>query len=835
MGQIFINDIGYTYFVPMKAKSDASHALIEFIQDIGLPSMMHTDDAKELTAGKWSDICRTHGIKQTQTEPYSPFQNRAEVNIRELKKRTRRLMHQTRTPKRLWDFCAKYVAELRCLTAQPLYSLHGRTPFELVTGNTPDITEYISFNWYQPVWYYDSTTFPDSNKHIGRWIGVAHNIGQAMCFWILPRSGIPIARSTVQPISDAELRSVEVQQELHTYDSIIDQKLGDHCTEENPLSFEIGSTALTQALTEADEDGYYTPVEPEAEKPEVDDYDEETYDKFTSAEVLLPKGDYQYIAKVLGRKRDESGNPIGKSHPNPILDTTVFEVEFPDGSVQDYAANVLAEALYAQVDQDGNRWLLLKDVIAHEKEASALSSDQLKAMKRRYTTKGWKFCCLWTDGSTSWEPLRNLKESNPIELAEYAESHNLLDEPAFAWWARHVLRRRKRIIQKVKSRYWQRTHKYGIRLPKTVAEALQLDGENGNTLWYDAIQKEMKNVQVAFRFLPEGERAPIGYKQIPCHIIFDVKMDFTRKARFVAGGHKTDPPSSLTYSSVVSRDSVRIAFLLAALNDLDIMAADIGNAYINADAREQVYFIAGDEFGVSRKGQIVLIVKALYGLKSSGAAWRSHFAEVLHDLGYQSSLADPDVWYRAETKPDGFEYYAYVLVYVDDILVISHNPTSTMQALSKLFHLKDGFAAPVRYLDATIKKWRLLGDDAPKHWGHSSEEYVKQAITNVEMELLKDGRRLCGRYSTPMSSNYRPELDYTPFLDDKAANYYMELIGILRWLVELGRIDIMVDVSLLSSYTMQPRMGHLDQVFHIFGYLKRNKRATIVFDESHVD
>ena len=103
------------------------------------------------------------------------------------------------------------------------------------------------------------------------------------------------------------------------------------------------------------------------------------------------------------------------------------------------------------------------------------------------------------------------------------------------------------------------------------------------------------------------------------------------------------------------------------------------------------------------------------------------------------------------------------------------------------------------------------------------------------MELLKDGRRLCGRYSTPMSSNYRPELDYTPFLDDKAANYYMELIGILRWLVELGRIDIMVDVSLLSSYTMQPRMGHLDQVFHIFGYLKRNKRATIVFDESRVD
>jgi hypothetical protein len=102
-------------------------------------------------------------------------------------------MHQTKTPKRLWDFCASYVAELRCMTAQPLYSLHGHTPFELVTGNTTDITEYISFTWYQPVWYYDSTSFPESNKYIGRWIGVAHNVGQAMCFWVLPKSGVPIA------------------------------------------------------------------------------------------------------------------------------------------------------------------------------------------------------------------------------------------------------------------------------------------------------------------------------------------------------------------------------------------------------------------------------------------------------------------------------------------------------------------------------------------------------------------------------------------------------------------------------------------------------------------
>jgi len=73
----------------------------------------------------------------------------------------------------------------------------------------------------------------------------------------------------------------------------------------------------------------------------------------------------------------------------------------------------------------------------------------------------------------------------------------------------------------------------------------------------------------------------VGYKFIKCHMIFDVKIDFARKARFVARGHMTDSSESITYSSIVSRDSIRITFLLAALNDVDITATDIGNAYLN--------------------------------------------------------------------------------------------------------------------------------------------------------------------------------------------------------------------------------------------------------------
>jgi hypothetical protein len=166
----------------------------------------------------------------------------------------------------------------------------------------------------------------------------------------------------------------------------------------------------------------------------------------------------------------------------------------------------------------------------------------------------------------------------------------------------------------------------------------------------------MTNNRSSFKFLDEEERVPVGSKWIKCHMIFNVKMNFTRKARFVAGGHMTDPPSTITYSSVVSRDSIRIAFMLASLNGLSLCATNIGNAFLNAEAREKVYTTAGPEFGAELEGHYVLIVRALYGLKSSGAAWRAHLANTLQSLGYTSCLADPDVWMKPAMKPCGFEY-----------------------------------------------------------------------------------------------------------------------------------------------------------------------------------
>ena len=118
----------------------------------------------------------------------------------------------------------------------------------------------------------------------------------------------------------------------------------------------------------------------------------------------------------------------------------------------------------------------------------------------------------------------------------------------------------------------------------------------------------------------------------------------------------TGPPTTLTYSSVVSRESVRQAFLISALNDLNILDADIGNAYINVMTKEKVYTAAGKEFGECT-GQTIIITRALYCLKSSSAAWRPHLAQTLRDMNFKSSYADPDVWMRVAYKEDGTSFY----------------------------------------------------------------------------------------------------------------------------------------------------------------------------------
>ncbi len=202
--------------------------------------------------------------------------------------------------------------------------------------------------------------------------------------------------------------------------------------------------------------------------------------------------------------------------------------------------NLIAESMYAQCDPNGNQYVLLDSLIDHQRLDTALQlSDQTAVRNDGWTyqkrnTVGWQICCQLKDGSLSWEKLSDLKESHPLETAKYAVNMGIDHEPAFNWWVPHVLRKHDQIISVVAKRsacFLNQTHKFGIEIPRTVKEALELDCQNGNTLWADAIAKEMTKVRKAFDILPDGKTAPVGYQKIPCHMVFDIKMeDFKPKA-----------------------------------------------------------------------------------------------------------------------------------------------------------------------------------------------------------------------------------------------------------------------------------------------------------------
>ena len=136
-------------------------------------------------------------------------------------------------------------------------------------------------------------------------------------------------------------------------------------------------------------------------------------------------------------------------------------------------------------------------------------------------------------------------------------------------------RKKDRSIAAVTSRVRKSTHKCGIKISNFIKHAEEIDRLNKNTLWQDALKLEMTNVEVAFKILEDNEHVPPGYRKSSGHIIWDLKMDFTRKARWVKDGHRTPEPLNSTFAGVLSRESIRIALTYASLNGLPVWGADI--------------------------------------------------------------------------------------------------------------------------------------------------------------------------------------------------------------------------------------------------------------------
>jgi len=240
---------------------------------------------------------------------------------------------------------------------------------------------------------------------------------------------------------------------MEVYDKEIEEKFRLN-TDSNITSFQ-----LYREDEDIDNEPEQEPIDPDATALIIDEIDNDAYDELLYVEPILHRDGQQIRARVTGRKRDANGNPIGQFHPNPMLNSRIYLAEFPDGCIQELSANAIVEAVYNQIDGDGYDENLFQDIIDHRFDSTALTKEELQQLrcvrsenqgKRFCTLKGWEICLSWKDGTTSWHPLSEVKNSFPLLLAKYAVTNGLNDEPAFAWWVPHTIKKKKRLVKAIK-------------------------------------------------------------------------------------------------------------------------------------------------------------------------------------------------------------------------------------------------------------------------------------------------------------------------------------------------------------------------------------------------
>ena len=296
-----------------------------------------------------------------------------------------------------------------------------------VTGQPTDISNLCEFGWYEWVQFcYDNNQFQEPHEQLGRCLGPAEHAGRVMSQWVLNKHGNVLPIQTLTKLHDDEWTNRDEIKERGEFDHAIEQRHG------TALSLPPSTPQVQVESNYEDGNGNQ-----EQGMPDADDMPD--YDQYINSEVLLPSdGEHLKAARVVQRVTDDQGRPLGNFNSNPILDTRVYEVMFGDGSVHQYAANIIAESLWDETDDDGHYNQMVDCIVDHRSDDTAIKSGNefihTKSGKQiqTKTTKGWYLKIQWTDGTTSWKPLREVKESTPVQLAEYAKRVNIEKEPAFS-------------------------------------------------------------------------------------------------------------------------------------------------------------------------------------------------------------------------------------------------------------------------------------------------------------------------------------------------------------------------------------------------------------------
>jgi hypothetical protein len=260
----------------------------------------------------------------------------------------------------------------------------GQLPETIMTGNTANISHIAEFGWYDWVMFCDNEpSFPDDKLILGRYLGPAIDTGLALMAKILKSNGVLVCRSTLWHLTDEELDS-PVHKDMR-------------CKFDESIKHHLGPAALPQDfLAEETTDPIYyddtNAMDPEYGDAEVTP---EIGDNYLSAELMLPKGGVLVKGRATAHKRDRDGNPVGCANDNPILDTRSYIADFNDGDQTELTANMIAESLYSQCDPDGNQYVLLEEIVDHQRLPTAIRLSDQKNVRAngktnlKHSTVGW--------------------------------------------------------------------------------------------------------------------------------------------------------------------------------------------------------------------------------------------------------------------------------------------------------------------------------------------------------------------------------------------------------------------------------------------------------------
>ena len=442
--QVYATEFGWVKADPMKSEKDIHLSLKSLFKETGVTTKLVVDGARAQVQGKARDLCHKASCNVIELEKDTPASNRAERFIQILKNGSKKDMASSDSPLVFWCYCIERRAMIENACAKDNFLLKGNSPHSMMTGEVTDISNLCNFKWYEWVKFRKpGEPYPYPTEHLGRCLGPAVNKGNAMSQNVVTESGKIIPTQTLRSLTDSEVRSSTEIERRSKMDKFIRSRYGD--------STSVPDNWIKRRRKPGDPEQNDDPNEANANeelKPTSDFYEDEVsnnksempdadnipdLDQYLHAEVLLPKdGKHMQAAQVIGRSTDDNGIPIGEYDANPILNSRVYDVMFPDGSVQQYAANIIAENVYSQVDEEGHRYIMLDEIVDHRKNDDAVEKHDgfvvnSKGRKsRKYTTKGWDFLITWKDGTQSWGKSRILLkcQSMPILVELFMSPHS---------------------------------------------------------------------------------------------------------------------------------------------------------------------------------------------------------------------------------------------------------------------------------------------------------------------------------------------------------------------------------------------------------------------------